>query len=93
MAAALEAGVALLGLGPWRICGRDTALPLGPQRPRLTHIYREQRMEPRLVFWAAEGNALPGVTSHPPSPREEASSHCETLPTLEFRLYWGSCEI
>lgn len=82
--------MALPSLGSWHISVRDTARHLGPQRPRLTHTYREQRMEPRLVFWAAGGNALPGVTSHPLSPREEASSHCETVPTLEFRLCWGS---
>lgn len=69
MAAALEAGVALLGLGSWHLSGRDTVLPLGSQRPRWTHPDREQRMEPRLEFWAAEGNALPGVTSHPTSPK------------------------
>lgn len=30
MVAALETGVALLGLGSWHISGRDTVLPLGP---------------------------------------------------------------
>lgn len=69
MVAALKTGVALLDLGSWHISGRDTVLPLGPSEAQTDPHLQGAEDGTQASVWAAESNALPGVTSHPSSPK------------------------